>query len=299
MIVVSTKVAIVIFLSGIVFSFLTVPPVVAQRLLDRFVPYVLKIDRQQKQQGALRGWGSFEGYLYQRDSLHGWRQVLGGMVDFWRKDSTFLLSFVGAIEFLANFNNDISFNPRAQFWEEGLLFTFFTRPWIVQTGYLHRCKHDIDNLALRQERTLIYGSYFVSLYATFASSLLGVSSHLYLVHEDYRTPKEFEQFAPRLSTLLNTVVLFAKFPVPKTGEKLTLQSSVQLSIFTEAEEFLARFRSRLSVSPSLYGAMEYHLGTVSRIRLSLEYLHDALVATKPESTFQIQLGLSFVPPEMW
>ena len=55
-----------------------------------------------------------------------------------------------------------TFNPRAIFWEEGVLAGFRLDEGIaLQAGYIHRCKHDIDNLEItargrEEQRTLIY-----------------------------------------------------------------------------------------------------------------------------------------------
>ena len=67
--------------------------------------------------------------------------------------------------------NDIEFNPRAIFWEEGLLIA--TDGPIdqssLQFGYTHRCKHDIDNFEVfatrgeREQRTLIFSGPFLRL----------------------------------------------------------------------------------------------------------------------------------------
>ncbi len=277
----------------------------SQRLLDRFVPYVPDIQRITRSQESLRGWGSFEGYLFQSDSLHGWRQVMGAMVDFWRRDTTILLSFVAAIEFHANFNNDIAFNPRAQFWEEGLVLSFFADDWVVQTGYLHRCKHDIDNLALGQERTLIYGSAFVNAYCQVVPKtdstgiLLGLSSHFYLVHEDYRTPDRWASTDPRISTLVtaNVFSLIARYRF--VGALWGVRATVQAASFAADDRFAERLRSPIRWRFSWMGTLEYFLSPIARLFLRIEKLHDALIALPPESTFHVQLGLGFVPNSLW
>ena len=50
-------------------------------------------------------------------------------------------------EMTANPYNDISFNPRTMRWEEYFWLHMLTREASVRVGFLHRCKHDIDNLA--------------------------------------------------------------------------------------------------------------------------------------------------------
>lgn len=50
-------------------------------------------------------------------------------------------------EMTANPYNDISFNPRTMRWEEYFWLHMITADVSARIGFLHRCKHDIDNLA--------------------------------------------------------------------------------------------------------------------------------------------------------
>lgn len=50
-------------------------------------------------------------------------------------------------EMTANPFNDISFNPRTMRWEEYFWLHMLTDSYNVRLGFVHRCKHDIDNLA--------------------------------------------------------------------------------------------------------------------------------------------------------
>ncbi len=49
-------------------------------------------------------------------------------------------------ELTANPFNDISFNPRTMRWEEHMQIHVSTTSWSMRAGWLHRCKHDIDNI---------------------------------------------------------------------------------------------------------------------------------------------------------
>ena len=49
-------------------------------------------------------------------------------------------------ELTANPFNDISFNPRTMRWEEYVQVHLSTASWTMRAGWLHRCKHDIDNI---------------------------------------------------------------------------------------------------------------------------------------------------------
>lgn len=50
-------------------------------------------------------------------------------------------------ELTANPLNDISFNPRTMRWEEFFWLHMITKSYAARIGFVHRCKHDIDNLA--------------------------------------------------------------------------------------------------------------------------------------------------------
>ena len=49
-------------------------------------------------------------------------------------------------ELTANPHNDITFNPRAMRWEEYLWLQIGLPDVSLRAGFVHRCKHDIDNL---------------------------------------------------------------------------------------------------------------------------------------------------------
>lgn len=80
-------------------------------------------------------------------------------------------------ELTANPLNDISFNPRAMRWEEFFWFHAGLQDVSLRAGFVHRCKHDIDNLGgpdefnptsplLAEQRTIILTGPTVA--ATFA-----------------------------------------------------------------------------------------------------------------------------------
>lgn len=50
-------------------------------------------------------------------------------------------------EMTANPFNDISFNPRTMRWEEYFWLHMLANDYSVRIGFVHRCKHDIDNLS--------------------------------------------------------------------------------------------------------------------------------------------------------
>ncbi|HVK38079.1 MAG TPA: hypothetical protein VNA88_06085, partial [Candidatus Kapabacteria bacterium] len=55
------------------------------------------------------------------DADHRWVARTGGVAELVRWDSSASLMIVGTMEVVIDPNNDITFNPRAIFWEEGLM----------------------------------------------------------------------------------------------------------------------------------------------------------------------------------
>jgi len=112
---------------------------------------------------GMKVWGEFGQYLLERDDDHRWNVTIGGMVELYGS-LDWSLFFETHIHLLADPNNEISFNPRAFMWEEGLLFGTRSGGHVFEFGYLHRCKHDVDNLELlettgrEESRSLMYGS---------------------------------------------------------------------------------------------------------------------------------------------
>jgi hypothetical protein len=104
------------------------------------------------------------------DVDHAWNAKTGGVVEVLRWDSSANVTLVGTMEVVVDPNNDITFNPRAIFWEEGVLAGIgLGHDVALQAGYIHRCKHDIDNLEIlegggsKQQRTLIYSGVLTRL----------------------------------------------------------------------------------------------------------------------------------------
>ena len=104
------------------------------------------------------GWGSFGNYLFSGDEDHAWQQQLGAYAEIYRWGNRASLALTGHVEIIADKRNDINFSPRAIFWEEGFLYSHRAGRSYLQLGYYHRCKHDVDNLRLNEERTLVFGS---------------------------------------------------------------------------------------------------------------------------------------------
>jgi hypothetical protein len=122
-------------------------------------------------------------------------------------DSTSNVQITTSLEFhhelTANPRNDISFNPRTARWEEYALVHVATSDWSVRGGWLHRCKHDLDNLdgpnedapaagPIAQRTIILTGPTAGVNTAPFTTPLgtvmLATGAEWYVVSEDYRRP---------------------------------------------------------------------------------------------------------------
>lgn len=91
-----------------------------------------------------RSWGSFAGE-------QAWQFRTHLQVEPYRfSDSTDPVQWTTTIEahqeMTANPYNDIRFNPRTMRWEEFFWMHMIAETYSVRAGFVHRCKHDLDNL---------------------------------------------------------------------------------------------------------------------------------------------------------
>ncbi len=148
-----------------------------QNLPDRIVTFDPLGDTTVGTEGFIplpgaRLYGEFSRYGNGTGATHRWNAKLGGYAEFLRWDSTWSVALAGTMEVIVDSTNDIEFNPRAIFWEEGVMISALA-PWdrdeSIQFGYMHRCKHDIDNIERFTgsgeiaQRTLIFSGPFLRL----------------------------------------------------------------------------------------------------------------------------------------
>jgi hypothetical protein len=176
------------------------------------------------------GWGGvFHGFNSVKDDF-GWGIDLGVGFEIARLFNEISLIGFSDMELTAKTDNDIYFNPKGAFWEEGILFTRkgYREP-DFQWGYIHRCRHDVDNgdttefVRIPSERTLIYGS--LTFRALFEEISLNhnpcdfppcpkfnlesispwLAADLYVFREDYRQPGSDYGIIPNFSNILFTI----------------------------------------------------------------------------------------------
>lgn len=286
----------------------------AQRFPDRWMTLNPLLDStRQVQQGTLGwmhsvvGWGEFGGYL-SGDREHAWIQRIGALVELVRIGDRSSLAFASEIEFIANPDNDIRFNPRAVFWQEGLLFTYKAGQSFWQLGYYHRCKHDVDNLDIGRQRSLIYGSIIgKSLIPVVLAGWSGgavIRGDLYTIRLDDRTPPNDWEDIPNVERLLATlggsIHLRSRLTEPWLGLYTTawlganVYSSRQRPYPLTSDVRMTRFQGGIAAGISITGAAHFRIG------ISYEYLADTGINPTPESSPLLSLTVAVLnPAAMW
>ncbi len=233
------------------------------------------------------GWAGFGYFALSSDDHHLWYQDLGGYVELWRQGSTASLLLTGQIQFIADPHNDINFNPRAIFWEEGLLYTNHLNPGYLQIGFMHRCKHDIDNLERGEERSLIFSSMIVryqqpaSLFRT-NDIMLMAGFDQYVITWDRRKSRELEAYAPDWNDLSNEFTLQAHWR----------ENPSVSGIFLESRLHVVNLDGNLRLNRGVSTGWYFHRsGGDFRIALHYEYLHDSGVPAVPADVHLISVGI--------
>jgi hypothetical protein len=298
------------------------PSLYAQRFSERFFilnplqQYVSNPAGELLWMPTFQGWGGFNGYAFIKDDEHAWRNELGGLAEILRIGNTASLAIVSVFEHVANDKNDISFNPRAIWWEEGLVWTQRADSMPLspfwQLGYYHRCKHEIDNLLDSQtERVLIYGSltgkYIVHVPIGLHYALLALRGDVFTIYRDYRTPRQFEAVPPSYNHLLASVGAnfhyHAALPVKQLG--WYAKSYARLTAFGATEGFLERFR-RVERIVAAFGlavglAVESAGAGGSRLEFGVnyEYLPDPEIKIFPSPQHLLFFGFTLTSPQIW
>jgi len=95
-------------------------------------------------------WAEFGKYLPEpyTDFNHFWIAKAGVSGELFRYKNTFSVLLYSDIELIASSNNIIYFDPRAFYWQEGILVSYKYNNFNFQGSFTHRCKHDVDNADL-------------------------------------------------------------------------------------------------------------------------------------------------------
>lgn len=189
-------------------------------------------------------WSTVEHGMNSVQDQFGWTIQFGGTVEFVRWGEHASLFAINNMELTADTHNDIHFNPRGAFWEEGVMFARHTKSLDYELGFIHRCRHDVDNadsaavFGVGEERTLIYNSLaqrvILGTYNVVDSSVAlrpWFKAEEYLVREDYRIPKADSNLGTSFRTLAASL---------GAGVVIDLYHNASSMIYTRAE-ILASF----------------------------------------------------------
>ncbi len=117
------------------------------------------------------GWAEFGKFFPEplTDFNHFWVAKFGAFGEFYRYRNKISIVLFTDIEMIASSNSIIYFDPRAFYWQEGIMFFYREGNVVWNINYAHRCKHDIDNadlVTLYQEtraRILIWDSLYLKV----------------------------------------------------------------------------------------------------------------------------------------
>ncbi|HWP81275.1 MAG TPA: hypothetical protein VNN76_01325 [Bacteroidota bacterium] len=256
---------------------------------------------------SVSSWGGFGGYRITRDNEHAWLQQLGGYIELVRIGNNESLVFTSSIEFIANPHNDIRFNPRATFWEEGFLYTRSVGESAWQVGYYHRCKHDVDNLLLGKERSLIFGSllgkYLLPFKIENDEGLAALRLDLYTIRQDDRIPQSFNEATPNWKRMLGSLGLNVHV---REGGNATVgwytTGWFSLTSFGTKENVIFRFDKidKVTVNGGLAVGYAIRGNAHFRIGMTYEYLSDTGITPFPERSNLLSFGVTILDPNvMW
>ncbi len=294
------------FIAGLVIAMLvgvgSATPCEGQRLVDRgFVTNPMWDTEAAVDEGETRlinsygGWAAFGPYVPSNDT-HAWHHEIGGFIELRRSHRSSLL-VTTQIEFVADPNNEISFNPRAVFWEEGIVYTRRTNAgfdW--QLGYYHRCKHDVDNLERGTQRALIFGSVrsraIIPLGEANTSDYVSIDADLYTIRQDARLPRVLEAEGRNWNQWLGSVGVQG-FTQHSVGEQTGLYASAfgRMVLISENEGFTNRFSAIEGVEGSMGASAGLALEGRATLRLGVEYEYqsDTGIPVEPQSAHLLRI----------
>jgi hypothetical protein len=234
------------------------------------------------------GWGSFGNYAFSRDANHFWYQELGAYFELYRSGNSKSVAITTQIEFIADDDNDINFSPRAIFWEEGILFTSRRDGFFLQAGYYHRCKHDIDNLNLGEERATVFGSAMgrviipVSLSRP-GDALFSLRLDYYTITWERRIPRENLEFEPSIEDLSASLMTNIDWRI-----RLSDQNFINIGGYAMTSLYDADLRSS--------GKIFFNIGTDRGIGdvqfgFHLEHLADSGIPVRPKAATLAGFGI--------
>lgn len=263
-------------------------------------------------------WSGFERYAVS-DNAHAWRNPFGAYAELvrWRtqtgKQSN--VYAVGTFEHVADPNNDISFNPRAVWWEEGVVYSTeldsvrlgsVGGTSYLHIGYYHRCRHEVDNLFRGESRVMIYGSltgkYMLELRGALPEERFtaGLRTDIYTIRTDYRYPFSHANTLPSYFDLVGSIGINAQYSNALPWKQLGWYAGIRCltSAYAANREFFGRFGA-INAARLDYGAVwGISIDGAVRCRLGFqyEYLADPEMRPFPQPQHLLSLGFTFLSP---
>jgi len=263
-------------------------------------------------------WGEFGPYRLQRDNDHAWSVKVGGFVELVRIGHTQSLAFVASTDLIADPHNELRFNPRAVFWEEGFLYTIRSDKHLdYQIGYYHRCKHDIDNLLPSPsypyesvQRALMYGSLLGKVFAPWqppienSSGLFVMRADLYTILQDDRLPKRLYGERINLDQAIGSLGFNMHIRFSLVGVWLGGYSTAYglLTLYGSEPGFGKRFErfDKGLFSGGIAAGLTLQGNIHLRIGMSYEYLSDTNINATPSNGHLVLFVITLLHPQsMW
>ena len=274
----------------------------AQRHVERHWTYDPFSSSEQQEEEVqwitdFSGWAEFGKFVAEKDTSHEYHHQLGAVMELvrWGDNS---IAFGTQAEFIYDPNNNINFNPRSIFWEEGLFYTRKMDNHSWQLTYFHRCKHDLDNLELGLERVTInssLGSRWIISDRDFLDGQLSVvpGAEIFVVTYDRRLPAHYQKEGLSWYQLLGAASGKFHWKREISGSLNYFVKGYGKSIFYgegapegERLDVYSRFEGyeETRFSGSLHTGIEI-AGKTGDFRLGMryEYLDDAAINPVPES----------------
>jgi len=278
-----------------------------QRLMERNTMIIPLADSSRYKPGSgvsfahsFSGWAAFGNYLATSDESHEWFHEMGATIELIRFSNRATFGVTTTIEFVADPFNNINFNPRAIWWSEGLFYMRKSEKGFWRLGYYHRCKHDVDNLSIGEERTLIFGSvnyeYFRPLKSNLKEELwYAIGGDWYTIRQDSRDPLNPEPNSLNHMNLLASVSLkvhhLKVFPNGKLG--WYTNAFLQPNLYSDNEGFLDRFNNldRVNASFGISTGLALIGNGKLRIGFNYEFHPDTGIPIAPRSAHLFSFGI--------
>jgi hypothetical protein len=250
---------------------------------------------------------------------YSYKCVLGGGVVLARFAAAALV-LSSEIELIAEPRSAIGFNPRAFYWSESLAVAGGAGAWAWSAGYVHRCKHDVENLrflridGFAEQRSLIFDSLSGRLFWKALSWLdLSAKADLYLVLLDdayYRTDASAAAAAAArsaavgagsLDSLLASAALGALIGGAGTAGGPYLRLRAEIAVSGGAAGWTARWSAPFSAETDLYAEIGWILPGSIRLApfLAVERQADGRLHAYPVPAGLLYFGLKLSDPRLY